>query len=577
MTDESTTNDRLGELEAIGQELQKRPKEEMFAGRTTASDRLESWDNDHFRERVREILLTAKVMDIDIGKIQVPAQGLAKFQFRRNRAPSSLKESIKANGVLEPILLQQVGESFFIVDGHGRLTAWQQAVAEVSDLPKPVFLVIDSDLLPDTMAMQLAAELNMNSQNFNDEDAAVLIIRLFEEGKMKQADIMRLLRKSKSYISEVISGFRDVPPEARGLIESGAWTVKHGCELARLKDEPDEQLRLMKQAIATKYSADLMGEKVDSVLAKWRWQKLAKGKLEAAPPETKKAGEAVGTLTTHQVEKIHSDIVKETTETKPMYSGIDKHVVKTGKGEYEPTIAATTKILKSQGYEIVEGPEPKTVEKKELPKMPEDDALMEESHWTPGICPVCKGRTHPAVAKALGFDTDVLYRRSGTQANGIAHKMCAILNSIKELKDELKKDEQYLQKDDLYRLLQAGKTTLEEINNKSHALYKDELERRKQAWREKNLPKTVLKTETAIQKPAVEKKNTLFARIDQLETQQPDLVPSDHDYWGAYRKYKAGENGWEDHRSVAKSMGLSSHGSVQRQFQKIESALAELQ
>jgi ParB/RepB/Spo0J family partition protein len=582
MTDETITSEKLGELEAIAQELQKQPKEESTQVRTTASDRLESWDNDRFRERVREILLTAQVRDVDVDKIQIPAQGLAKFQFRRKTAPDGLNESVKVNGVLEPILLQKVmtddQELFYVVNGHRRFAAWQLAFAEVPSLQKPVFLVLDSIDLPDALAMQLAAELNMSSQNLNEEDAAALIIRLFEDGKMRQADIAALLRKSKQNVSDVIGAFRNVPGEARALIESGDWVVNHGRQLARLKDYPDEQKRLFKQAVATKYNAELMEEKVDSALAKLRWQKQAESKLKAAPPETKTIGEEMKTLTSGQVDKIHKEIVKDSTEfSRRGYSGSEKRVARVGKGEYEPTVAATTKILKKMGYEVVEGEAPKVTEKKELPKMPSDIILMEESEWRKSICPFCKGRTHPVVAEELGFETAPSY---GGANPGIAHEMCTTLDQIKRLKNDLNKQEQRLEKDELYRLIQAHKTTLEETNNKSHALYKGELERRKQAWASKHLPKPAVKAATIAEEPEereppIEKK-TIDAILKRLKKEQPDLVPADHDYWDAFRRYNLQEPGWESQRKAAKSMGLS-YPSVFRQFGKLQKAIADLQ
>ncbi len=571
---------KIDEIEAIGKALQQR-KGEM--PEPSMAD-LETWENQGFRETVRDILLSGKMMDVDITKIQIPAEGLGKFQFRRTRELDELEKSIRTNGVLEPIVLQQDGDLFYIIDGNTRFLLWREAVAEIPDLPKPVFLVLH---VPDTIAMQLAAELNRNGQNLDNEDESVLIIRLYEQGKMRQVDISTLLGMSKSYVSEVVSAFRDVPGDARTLIESGTWAVKHGRELARLKDYPNEQTRIMKQAIATEYDATVMEEKVDSALAKLRWMKDAEKKLKAVNLEGNIPGEEVRVLRSSQVEKVHKDILKDTTERRPSgYGSRDHSIVKVGKGEYEPTVAATTKILKKLGYEVLPGEAPaeKVSAEPERPKMPTNDEIMQERYYR-SICPICKGRTHPFVAEELGFKTTTDYYGSG--GSGIAHQYCALQKRIEQHKKEVKKIEDQLEKDDLALMIRGGET-LEAINGRSHDIYKTELEARKQAWREKNLPQKVPKktkndadyhepVSTVDIRESLSKASLEFADLDialmKLREKEPKLVPSTHDYWDAYLRYKRQEEGWDSLSKVGAQLGIS-HQIVANQFQKLDKAVA---
>jgi ParB-like chromosome segregation protein Spo0J len=57
----------------------------------------------------------------------------------------------------------------------------------------------------------------------------------------------------------------------------------------------------------------------------------------------------------------------------------------------------------------------------------------------------------------------------------------------------------------------------------------------------------------------------VFKKLRELS---PDLVSSD--YYDAYKKYLDKKKGYTSHRTVAESMGLESHGSVQRMFKRIE-------
>jgi hypothetical protein len=152
----------------------------------------------------------------------------------------------------------------------------------------------------------------------------------------------------------------------------------------------------------------------------------------------------------------------------------------------------------------------------------------------------------------------------------------------------MKRLEDQLATDDLALIIRAGES-LEKINGRSHDIYKQELEARKQAWREKNLPeKAAKKTKTdvdyrepvstvdireSLSKASLESADLEIVLV-KLREKQPKLVPSTHDYWDAYLRYKRQVEGWDSLPKVGAQLGIA-HQSVANQFQKLDKAVAE--
>lgn len=564
------------------------PDTEKFAQRTIVEP--ESWDNEGFRERMASILASAIYEDFSIEDIIVPHDKPGKFQYRRFRENDTLYDSILKNGVLEEITLQKKDGQYFIIDGNSRLSEWLRAREQDSSLPKPVFRILVD--IPDAYAAQLAVELNRFGQNLDGEDLQALVIRLVEEAGIKQVDIAGQLNISKGYVSDIVSAFQKVPPEARAMIEDRRWTVKHGRFLAKLSEYPKEQEQAMKLAIKNGWTTDDLEQRVKKALLQIQFEKDASTVIDDVVGDITQPGQQIKEVTDKQLERIHSDLEKKfTSYSSRSYGG--KRVLKDGIIEAPANISTTKKVLKKAGYVIVPSPvrtktsvegEPEVV----IPSMPSEDILMEGSKEK-YTCQFCDGPTHPVVVEELGFETADKYLGPPTYSHGNNHLRCDLeqnlvnlMDELAELQESITECEKQLKNEPLSKLMQKKGLTLEEVNNKAHAIYKDELESRKQKWREENLPdpkttskkgtktgEVVLNAKTVIEDHDVSADLELLQMVRDL---QPNLV--DECFFDAYEMYLHKNQGFESQAKVKKTL-QSSMGVVSRAFLKISDAIEE--
>lgn len=532
------------------------------------------WTED-IRTRLNDILARSIYEAIDIEMIDLGGpDSLAKFQFRRTRTGTQkLRQSLKTLGILEPITLKLfIGEdgvrTYYGVDGHTRLKILKSLLKEDPDFPIPLFRILPEDC-SDADASLIAYELNRYQENFDDEDQTAAIIRIFENTSFTQSEIAKFVDKSLTRVNEVIAAFTKVPPEARKLIEARKKTVKWGEEIARLhRDEHKEaQQRIFELAVESHYSVKDIKDWIDNKFAEFEAEKKAQKVISETPPSGGVIKDDPKTLTRGQVREIHNDVVKKITRQKTTMGGEKKFIVEKGDGEYEPGIRMTERVLKDQGYSFIPGPAPKkdSTKKKERPKMPSSKELMEEGHATT-LCEHCGGRTHPFVAEQQGVDVEAYRSRN--------HIYC-------QTKHMIARFQKRLEKDPITKMLENDpKLTLKKIANESHQIYKEELERRKQVWKDENLPKpakTKKKGPKAGEPVDDKKAPTKLELFEKVRKKYPKIA-SPH-LLDAIEKNYRGEKGYSQDDIVEKfkKEGLSgaSKGTVSRGFTAVKKKMAE--
>lgn len=123
-----------------------------------------------------------------------------KDQPRKNIPQDSLEElalSIKANGVIQPIVVQNISDNCYqIVAGERRWRASQ--IAGLDEIPAMV-KKYDS-----AQEFEIALIENVQRQNLDPIEEAQGYGRLIDEFKYKQEDIANLLGKSRSHIANTL-------------------------------------------------------------------------------------------------------------------------------------------------------------------------------------------------------------------------------------------------------------------------------------------------------------------------------------------------------------------------------------
>jgi ParB family chromosome partitioning protein len=139
-----------------------------------------------------------------------------------------LAESIKARGLLQPILVRPIAhEHYEIVAGERRWRAAQLAM--VPDLP----VIIRQ--LSDEAAAEIALIENVQRVDLNPIEEAAAYQRLVEVHGRTQEEVAGAVGKSRSHIANLIR-LMSLPEKARAALEEGRITAGHARALLTAKN-----------------------------------------------------------------------------------------------------------------------------------------------------------------------------------------------------------------------------------------------------------------------------------------------------------------------------------------------------
>ncbi len=156
-----------------------------------------------------------------------------------------LAESVKQNGLLQPVLVRRKGDGQFeLIVGERRLRA-----AKLAGLLTIPALVRNSS---DQQSMELALIENLQRKDLNPMEAARAYHRLTVEFGFTQDTIARKLGKDRSSIAN-IARLVNLSKEIQELVESGALTTGHAKVLLGMP-QGERQLRLAHQIVADQLS-----------------------------------------------------------------------------------------------------------------------------------------------------------------------------------------------------------------------------------------------------------------------------------------------------------------------------------
>ena len=146
-----------------------------------------------------------------------------------------LAESIKSNGVIQPIVVRRVGDRFQIIAGERRWRAAQRAGL----LRVPVVI---RDVAPgqEQSLLQMALIENIQREDLNPIDEALAYRRLMDEFKLKQEDIATSVGKDRASVANYLRLLK-LPDEVRSEVASGRLSMGHARALVALKDEAEQR------------------------------------------------------------------------------------------------------------------------------------------------------------------------------------------------------------------------------------------------------------------------------------------------------------------------------------------------
>lgn len=138
-----------------------------------------------------------------------------------------LTQSIRANGVVQPIVVRQRGNRYEIVAGERRWRASQRA--ELRRIPAVVKEVSDDKML------ELALVENIQRQELNPIEEAKAYSKLIEQLELTQEVVAERVGKSRTVVTTAIRLLR-LPAEVLREIEQGRISAGHGRALLMTTD-----------------------------------------------------------------------------------------------------------------------------------------------------------------------------------------------------------------------------------------------------------------------------------------------------------------------------------------------------
>ena len=141
-----------------------------------------------------------------------------------------LAQSIRANGIIQPILVRRAGAAYRIIAGERRWRAAQRA-----GLLKVPVIVRDMPEGSDRQLLELALVENLQRENLNPVDEALAYQRLTDDFGLTQDQIAAAVGKDRTSVANYLRLLR-LPQEVRGDLASGSLSMGHARALLALPD-----------------------------------------------------------------------------------------------------------------------------------------------------------------------------------------------------------------------------------------------------------------------------------------------------------------------------------------------------
>jgi ParB family transcriptional regulator, chromosome partitioning protein len=195
--------------------------------------------------------LSALIPDVPeprVGPLEVDVDRLMPnaLQPRAHLDDARLEElarSIKANGVIQPIIVRKTGDRFQIIAGERRWRAAQKAGL----LRVPVVV---RDVVPgqERSLLEMALVENIQRENLNPIDEALAYRRLSDEFHLTQEDIATAVGKDRASVANFLRLLK-LPDEIRADVAAGTLSMGHARALLALVNEADQR-RLARDVIS---------------------------------------------------------------------------------------------------------------------------------------------------------------------------------------------------------------------------------------------------------------------------------------------------------------------------------------
>lgn len=195
-----------------------------------------------------------KLTKLPVSRI-LPNPSQPRKVFRQEEL-EALAQSIKENGLLQPVTVRRENGAFYLIAGERRLRACK--LAGLKEIPALI-----ADCQPEDSAV-LALLENLQRQDLQMFEQASALASLLQEWHITQEEAAKRLGISQSYLANKLRLLKLSPQEQNEILEY-KLTERHARALLRVEDIPQRQ-KLLRQAGERHLNVSQTEELVESVL-----------------------------------------------------------------------------------------------------------------------------------------------------------------------------------------------------------------------------------------------------------------------------------------------------------------------
>ena len=193
-------------------------------------------------EANHEVGAMAPESSLPISKIK-PNPKQPRHSFDEN-ALEELSDSIKQNGILQPLLVRKVGQSYQIVAGERRYQAAKKA--GLKELPVVIKDISDEDVF------KLALIENLQRSDLTPIEEAQGYRQLIDENGLTQEQLGKALSKSRSAITNTLR-LLDLPVDVQEMMGEGKLSAGHARAILAVPSE-EGRIKLAQKVVAERLS-----------------------------------------------------------------------------------------------------------------------------------------------------------------------------------------------------------------------------------------------------------------------------------------------------------------------------------
>jgi ParB family chromosome partitioning protein len=179
------------------------------------------------------------------------------FQPRKDFTPDALREladSIREQGIVQPLIVRDRGDHFELIAGERRWRA-----AQLLNLPEVPIILREAD---DRAVLELALIENLQRENLNPIEEAQGYSQLISQFQLTQEDVATKVGKSRAVVANALRLLK-LPPALQSYIREGRLSVGHAKVVLGLATEKQQQQaaeRVIKEGLNVRQTEGLVAK-----------------------------------------------------------------------------------------------------------------------------------------------------------------------------------------------------------------------------------------------------------------------------------------------------------------------------